>query len=147
MSNGEDEFPLRRPNRERWAGTIFAFLSTFLYGISNVAVRYLSDPDLVGSKIDYDWILFYKEIVGLSILLPWLILRWGQGRFRFCSKRLIFFVIVAAVICQLIGAHLQVLAYAVIGLVIAVPLIQSSTLLGVAILGHFILGDLLSRRR
>jgi drug/metabolite transporter (DMT)-like permease len=128
--------------RECWTGTLFAFLSTLSYAASNVAIRFLTDYDL-----DNDWILFYKESVGLFILIPWLVLRFFQGRYQFISKRLIFYTVFAAVICQLIGAHLQVLGYAVVGLVIAVPLIQSSTLLGVAVLGRYILGDPLSQRR
>lgn len=128
--------------RERWTGAIFSFLSTFCYAASNTTMRFLTDYNL-----DSDWILFYKELIGLFILVPWLFLRFFQGRFRFISKRLIFYVFFAAILCQLVGAHLQVLGYAVIGLVIAVPLIQSSTLLGVAILGRSFLGDPLSRRR
>ncbi|MDR2756752.1 MAG: DMT family transporter [Planctomycetaceae bacterium] len=127
---------------ERWIGTIFSFLSTLCYAVSNTIIRFLTDYNF-----DNDWILFYKESVGLFILIPWLMLRLFQGRFQFISKRLIFYVMFAAVFCQLIGAHLQVLGYAVIGLVIAVPLIQSSTLLGVAILGRYLLGDPLSQRR
>jgi drug/metabolite transporter (DMT)-like permease len=147
MANGDVLVPSRTPDRERWAGTIFAFLSTFLYGASNVAVRYLTDAELVGGDVEHSWILFYKEGIGLAILLPWLLFRWGQGRFQYCSKRLILYVIIAAIICQLIGAQLQVLGYAVIGLIIAVPLIQASALLGVALLGFFVFGDSLSRRR
>jgi len=139
--------PVKTADRERWTGTIFTFLATFLYGVSNVAIRYLADPNLIEAQIDYDWILFYKEVIGLAILLPWLILRWGQGRYRYCCKRLIIYIIIAAIICQLIGARLQVLGYAVIGLIVAVPLIQASVLLGVALLGYFIFGDLLSRKR
>ena len=130
------------PARERWTGTIFAFLSTFFFAISNVAVRYLA-----GEEIPLDWILFFKESVGLLLLLPWLCLRFGQGRFRHTSRRLMIYVLLAAVLCQLFGARLHVLGFAVIGLIIAVPLIQSSTLLGVAVLGHFVLGDSLSRWR
>ena len=139
--------PVKTADRERWTGTIFAFLSTFLYAVSNVAIRYLTDAEMVGGKVEHTWILFYKEIIGIAILLPWLLLRWGQGRFRYCSKRLILYIIIAAVICQLIGSQLQVLGYAVIGLIIAVPLIQASMLLGVALLGYFIFGEYLSRRR
>ena len=147
MSNEKLSVPSRRPDRERWAGTVFTFLSTFLYGISNVTVRYLTDRDLIGCDINYNWILFYKETIGFSILIPWLLFRWYQGRFQYSSKRLMCYVFIAAVFCQFIGARLQVLGYAVIGLIIAVPLIQSSVLLGVAILGHFVFGDSLSRRR
>jgi drug/metabolite transporter (DMT)-like permease len=141
MSNG-GAVPSKTTDRERWAGTIFAFLSTFLYGVSNVAIRYLTE-----CEVDYDSILFYKESIGLLLLTPWLLFRWGQGRFQYSSKRLAFYIFIAAILCQLIGARLQVLGYAVIGLIIAVPLIQSSVLFGVAILGYYIFGDPLSRRR
>ena len=147
MTNGDVSSPTRTPNRERWAGTIFAFLSTFFYGVSNVAIRYLTDSELVGGNVEYDWILFHKEAIGLTILFPWLCVRWGQGRFQYCSKRLMLYVVIASIFCQLIGSRLQVLGYAVIGLIIAVPVIQSSILLGVAVLGYFVFGESLSRRR
>jgi drug/metabolite transporter (DMT)-like permease len=128
--------------KERWIGTFFALLSTTFYGVSNVVMRYLAD-----CKTDIDWILCYKELIGFSLLIPWLLFRWYQGRLMYISKRLIFYVIIAAIICQLIGSHLQLLGYAVIGLIISVPLIQSATLLGVALLGYMILGEPLSLRR
>ena len=152
MANGEGAIPAvsvsaRTPDRERWIGTIFAFLSTLFYGVSNVAIRYLTDAELVGGKVEHEWILFHKETIGLLILLPWLFFRWRQGRFQYCSKRLVLYIIVAAVLCQLIGARLQILGYAVIGLIVAIPLIQASMLLGVAILGYFVFGDALSKKR
>ena len=142
MSNGVSSVPEKTANKERWTGTIFAFLSTAFFAVSNVAMRYMTEHG-VGN----DWILFYKETIGFSLLMPWLLLRWGQGRFQHTSKRLLFHVTIAAAFCQLVGARLHVLGFAVIGLIIAVPLIQSTTLLGVALLGHFVLGDSLSRRR
>ncbi|MDR1923765.1 MAG: DMT family transporter [Planctomycetaceae bacterium] len=128
--------------RERWSGVVFAFFSTFFYGASNVSMRLLTEYE-----VDYDWILFYKELFGFVVLLPWLLLRFFQGRFDRISRRLILFMAFAAIICELIGSHLQVIGYAMIGLIITVPLVQSSTLIGVAILGRYVLGDLLSRRR
>ena len=146
MPDGEPT-PVKSAGTERGTGVIFTFLSTFFYGVSNVAIRYMTVPDMVGGNIDYFWILFNKEVIGLSILLPWLFFRWMQGRFQYCSKKLVLFIILAAILCQLIGAPLQVRGYAVIGFVIAVPVIQSSILLGVALLGYFIFGDSLSRQR
>jgi drug/metabolite transporter (DMT)-like permease len=142
MMSGEQSTPTISPSQERRIGIVFAFLSTFFYGISNVAIRYLTDYN-----IDADWILFFKEFIGISLLIPWLFVRWLQGRFRYSSKGLALRVVIAAVVCQFIGAHLQVLGYAVIGLIISIPLIQSSTLLGVAVFGYFVFGDSLSRRR
>lgn len=143
MTHGGTHVSTRTPDTERWTGIVFSFLSTFLFAISNVSIRYLTQ----NGEIDHNWMLFYKETIGLSLLFPWLLLRWGQGRFRYTSFRLAFYIFIAAIFCQLIGARLQVLGYAVIGLIISVPLIQSSLLLAVALLGHFVLGDSLSRRR
>lgn len=130
------------PSRERWAGTILILLSTTFYGASNTIIRLLTEM-----KVDIDWILFFKETIGLSLLLPWLALRYGQGRYNWVSKRLLYYLVVAAVICQLFGAHLHVIGFALIGLVVTVPLVQSSTLLGTALLGRYYLGDPLSHRR
>ena len=142
MSNGVS-VPEKAADRERWTGTVFSFLSTLFYATSNVAMRFLTTQQ----GVDNDWILFFKETVGFTVLLPWFILRLCQGRFQFTSKRLILYIIVAAVLCQLIGARLHVLGFAVIGLVITVPLVQSSTLLGVALTGRFALGNPISRMR
>jgi drug/metabolite transporter (DMT)-like permease len=142
MSNGVSPVSSGTTGKERWTGTMFAFLSTCCYATSNVVVRYLTSQD-----VDQDWILFFKETIGFSVLIPWLLFRLGQGRFRYTSKRLIFTIVIAAVFCQLIGARLHVLGFAIVGLIIAVPLVQSSTLLGVALIGRFFFGDSLSRRR
>ena len=143
MTDEVASVPSRTPDTERWTGTVFTFLSTFLFAISHVSVRYLTNY----GEIDHNWMLFFKETVGLSILVPWLLLRWGQGRYRYTSFRLAFWIIIAAIFCQVVGARLQVLGFAVIGLIIAVPLIQSAMLLGIALLGRFVFGDSLSRRR
>jgi len=144
MTDEEPSVPVKAVDRERWTGIIFTFLSTFFYAISNVVVRFLAQPEY---GIDNSWILFYKEAIGVAILLPWLFLRFGQGRFRFISKRLVLLIVIAAIVCQLIGAPLHVWGFEVVGLIITVPLVQSATLLGVAIMGYFIFGDSLSRRR
>ena len=134
--------PSKTPDTERWTGTFFTFLATFFFATSHVAVRYLTELE-----IDVDWILFYKEIIGFSIIIPWLLLRWCQGRYRFTSRRLIIYLLLAAILCQLVGSRLQVFGFAIIGLIIVTPLLQSSMLLGIALLGRFFAGARLSRRR
>lgn len=140
--NPEPEQPARAGGRERWAGTVMILISTVCYGISNTTIRLLTEYD-----IDKDWILFFKEGTGLCVIFPWLVFRFFQGRHRLISKRQILYVAIAAVFCELIGARLHVLGFAVLGLVVAVPLVQSSTLLGTAFLGRYCLGDPISRRR
>ena len=130
------------PNRERWGGTVLILLSTSFYAVSNVVLRILTDL-----KIDADWFLCFKEMTGVLCLLPWIVFRLFQGRYRWISKRLLFYIVIASIFCQLIGARLHMLGFAVLGLVIAIPIIQSSTMIGTAYLGQYFLGDLLSQRR
>ncbi|MDR0870588.1 MAG: DMT family transporter [Planctomycetaceae bacterium] len=128
--------------RERWTGMVFAFISTMFYAVSNSMLRLLTQ-----SEVPNDWMLFYKELIGVSFLVPWLAFRFVQGRYRCVSRKLIFYGFIASILCELIGARLHVLGFAVIGLVVAVPIVQSSTLLGTAVLGKMFLGDPLSRNR
>jgi len=144
MSDRGQSVPVKAVDRERWAGIVFSFVSTFFYCISNIVIRYLAQPEL---GIEHTWILFNKELIGAAILLPWLFLRWGQGRFRYVSTRLVLLIVAAATVCQLIGAQLHVLGFAVIGLIITVPLIQSTMLLAAAIIGYFVFGNTISRWR
>lgn len=141
--------PSHTQTPESWSGTILICFSTTFYGISSVVQRLVSEMQIVGTqeKMPIDWILFYKELVGASVLVPWLLFRLFQGRHRHVSKRLLFFLVIAAIICQLIGARLHLYGIATIGLVIAIPLVQSSTLIGTALLGQVFLGDALSKSR
>ena len=134
--------PSDSPSRERWAGTVLILLSTSFYTASNFVLRLLTDL-----KVDIDWTLCVKETIGVACLLPWILFRLFQGRYHWVSKRLLLSIAVASVLCQLIGARLHVLGFAVLGLVITVPIVQSSTMLGTVYLGQYFLGDSLSQRR
>ena len=129
-------------SRERWAGTVLILLATSFYSVSNVVLRMLTDKG-----VDIDWFLCSKETIGVVCLTPWILFRFFQGRYRLVSKRLLVYIIVASVFCQFIGARLHMVAFSVLGLVIAVPIVQASTMLGTAYLGQYVLGDPLSRRR
>lgn len=130
------------PISERWSGIVMTLISTAFFCVSHTMLRLLTEY-----RIDNDWILFFKESIGLLLLLPWLALRFFQGRYRFTSKRLILLVAFAAILCEAIGARLHVLGFAVIGLLITIPLVQSSTLLGTAFFGKLFLGDPVSSKR
>ena len=130
------------PSGERWAGAVLILCSTAFYSASNVVLRMLTDL-----KVDNDWSLCAKELVGGVCLLPWILFRLFQGRYRWVSKQLLFYIVIASVICQLVGARWHLQGFAVLGLVVAVPIVQSSTMLGTACLGRYLLGEPLSRRR
>ena|GEM_PF-1549335 len=142
MSPNRDVHPVQTEDRERCIGTLFIFLSTLMFAVSNVAVRYLTDHDLC-----IYWMLFYKESIGLLILLPWILFRFIQGRYRYTPVSLILFVCLAGIVCQMIGSPLHLFGLAVIGLIITVPLIQSATILSVAVIGYLVFGSVISLRR
>lgn len=93
------------------------------------------------------WTLGVKESICFLAILPWAVFRLLQGRYRLQSKQLVLVIIFSAIICQVVGAQAHLSAYALVGLVIAVPVIQSGQLVGTATFGHFLLQDYVSRRK
>jgi len=111
-----------------------------LYTVSNASLRHLLDL-----QAPIDWCLTIKETVAVLLLAPWVLFRLLRRRYRFLSKRLFLILIVASLICQVIGSQNQLIAYALVGLVIAVPSLQACLLIATALIGKYSLGDAISR--
>ncbi len=109
------------------------------YCTSNTILR-----ELTVLRVDNDWSLFWKEFAGLCVLVPWLLLRCLQGRYRLLSKRLFLWLILGGTLCELVGARLQMYAYLTVGILISAPLIQAASMGGTAALGSLVLRDPLS---
>lgn len=124
-------------------GFLLACGSTFLYGISNIILRALCEYP----EVPNDWILFYKELFGLVIILPWVAYRLVEGRYARQSWRLIVYLIFAAILCQGVGARLQLWSLGVLGLVLALPLIQATGLITTAMSCVLLTHEKFSRRR
>jgi len=111
-----------------------------LYAVSNGSLRHLLDL-----QAPIDWCLAVKETVAVVLLAPWVLFRLVRRRYRFQSKRLFLILIVASLICQVIGSQNQLVAYALVGLVIAVPSLQACLLISTALIGKYYLNDSISR--
>ncbi len=122
-----------------WVSLIVCVVSTVFYCTSNIILR-----ELTALRVDYDWALTWKELLGLVALLPWLLFRQCQGRYRFVSKRLILWLFAGGFVCEMFGARLQMYAYMTVGILIAAPLIQAASMGGTAVLGTLCLRDPLS---
>lgn len=125
-----------------WPGLLCCLISMILYGCTNVTLRFLNDrADSVF------WIMFNKELVSVGLLAPWVLFRFFQGRYHFVSKRLVLYLVISGLICQIFGTQGQLLGYAIIGLVVATPLIQSSQLIAAAGIGKTFLHESVTLRK
>ena len=111
-----------------------------LYTVSNATLRQLGELE-----VPIDWCIGVKETYTVVAVMPWIVYRFFQGRYRFVSKRLILCIVVGAVVCEIIGAQNQLWAYATVGLIIASPAVSSSQLIGSAVIGLYALGDRITR--
>ena len=123
-----------------WTSTWVSLVSMLLYTVSNASLRHLMDL-----QAPIDWCLALKETIAVVLLAPWILFRLAHRRYRFQSKRLFLILIVASLICQVIGSQNQLLAYALVGLVIAVPSLQACQLISTALIGKYGLNDSISR--
>ena len=125
-----------------WTSTWVSLVSMLLYTVSNATLRHLGDLD-----VPIDWCLAVKEAIAVAVLAPWVIFRLVHRRYRFQSKRLLLILVIASLICEVIGAQNQLVAYALVGLVIAVPALQSCQLIATALIGNYYLNDKISRSK
>lgn len=125
----------------RW-GLLLCVSSTTFYCIANIILRGLAD-----APVPHTWTLFYKELIAFVFLAPWLVCRFLQGRYDHQSKRLLAYIVIGGIACQLVGARLQLWAFGVIGIILAMPIIQAFNLVSTAVLGTYIAGDHLSSRK
>ena len=123
-----------------WTSTWVSLVSMLLYTVSNASLRHLGDL-----QAPIEWSLAVKETVAVVLLAPWVLFRLVRRRYRFQSTRLFLILIVASLICQVIGSQHQLLAYALVGLVIAVPTLQACQLTATALIGKYALKDSISR--
>ncbi len=113
-----------------------------LYTVSNASLRHLENL-----HAPIDWCIAVKEAIAVVVLAPWILFRLSHGRYRFQSKSLFLLLIVASLICEVIGSQNQLLSYAFVGLVVAVPALQSSQLISTALIGSRVLGDKITRSK
>ena len=123
-----------------WTSTWVSLVSMLLYTVANASLRHLGDL-----QAPIDWCLAVKETIAVVLLAPWVLYRLVHRRYRFQSKQLFLILVVASLICQVIGAQNHLLAYALVGLVIAVPTLQAAQLIATALIGKYGLNDPISR--
>jgi drug/metabolite transporter (DMT)-like permease len=122
-------------------GILLCLASTCLYSFSNVCLRQLGE---VG--VDYRWSIFIKECVCIGTLTP-LILYWViRRRYQWPALKWVVYILFGGFCCQYVGARLHLHAFAVIGLLVSVPLVQASTMIFSAGIGRGFIGERISGR-
>lgn len=121
-------------------GFLLCITAELFYVVSNSLLRWMTEFHEVSS----DWTLMIKETVTVSAVAPVMIFFLLRGQYRFPSWKTLCFLLTGAVFCELIGARFHLWSYAVVGIVLTMPLIQIFTLLGVAGLGRVSLGEKMS---
>ena len=126
-----------------WAvrkGILLCLAGTCLYSFSNVCLRQL------GIDTDQRWTIFMKECVTVGCLTP-LIFYWAVRRqYQWPALKWVACITIGGLICESIGARLHLHAFAVIGLLVSVPLVQAATMIFSAGVGRGFLGERISGR-
>ena len=121
-------------------GFLYCFIADLLYSLSFFFVRCLTDH----RELSTDWTLFVKESITVLIVAPIILFLTIRGKYHFPAWRIIGWTLLAGFFCEFFGARLNLWAYAMLGLVLAIPLIQTFTLLGTLFFGSIFLREKIS---
>lgn len=97
------------------------------------------------SRVSPDWTIVVKESVTVFATLLVIISLVVARRYRFPSFKMIVAMIIGSFFCQFVGARYHLWAFALIGMVLTVPLIQCVMILGVTSLSIPFLGERMTR--
>ncbi len=118
-------------------GFFYCFAADLLYSLSFFFVRCLTDHHELSS----DWTLFIKESVTVLIVGPIIVFLTLRRKYRFPGWKTFGWLLLAGFFCEFFGARLNLWAYAMLGLVLAIPLIQTFMLLETLLLGSILLRE------
>lgn len=125
----------------RRRGFYYCLGSSLCYTLTFFLVRCLAE------RVNPDWILCVRESVGVLIALPVVLFLTIRRKFVWPSLKVIAALLLAGFFCEFLGARLRIWSYAVLGLVLANPLIQISTILETLLLGAILLRERVSFKK
>ena len=124
-------------------GFILCILANIFYSLTFFLLRCLTN----NQELNSDWTLFVKESVTVLTTLPFIVIPAIRGRYPFPSLKTIGWLMLSGFFCEFFGARLNLWAYAMLGLVLAIPLIQIFTLLSTLLLGAVCLRERITRKK
>ena len=102
---------------------------------------------LLAERANPDWIFCVKESVAVLTTLSIILILTAQRKFSWPSPRVIALVLIAGFFNEFFGGRLRIWAFAALGLVLANPLIQISTILTTLLLGAAFLREKISAKK
>ena len=119
-------------------GVAFVIASATLYTACNVCLRYLVDCDPI-------WVQCVKEVAIPVLIGPWLLVRAARRQRVFPPWRVTGIILLGALATQIVGNPLFQWSLGIVGISLAVPLVQGTIIVGSAILSRVFLGEVISR--
>jgi drug/metabolite transporter, DME family len=124
-----------------WLGTSCCLLSAVFYSAANIFLRQLAELEA-----DPAWVICLKETTAVLIVGPWLLWQLSRGVRPTCNPRALRLLILTALAVQLIGNLGIQWAFGIVGLIISLPIVFSTLLIGSALMGVILLHESLSTR-
>ena len=122
-------------------GVLLCLISTTLFSFSNVFLRQLGELG-----VSHSWTICVKEIFTISCLVPVILIMAVRGRYQWPKWKWISTILIGGFVCEYVGARLHLNAFAVLGLVVSIPLLQASNMVFAALLGRGVLGERVGHR-
>ena len=101
----------------------------------------------LAGRISPDWTLYVKESITVIATLPIILVLAIRRKYPWPPLATIGLILVAGFFCEFLGARLRIWSYAVLGLVLANPIIQISTILETMLLGAVFLRESISPKK
>lgn len=122
-------------------GFLYSAMGDLAYSFSYLFIRFLTGIH----ELNTDWTLFIRESVTVACVLPMILIPLCHGRYRFPPVKQATYIIIGGFFGQFLGSRSFLWAYAALGIVLAMPLLQSSVIFSTHLIGMAVLKEKITR--
>lgn len=122
-------------------GLLLCLSGELFYFVANLLLRWMTEYETVSS----DWTLMVKESVTTFAVLPIVIYLCVKKKYFFPAWKIIFLIFLTAFICQYFSSRAYLWAFALLGVVLAMPLHVTFQILGSNLFGAVLIKERFTR--
>ncbi len=122
-------------------GFLLCVIAETFYFFANFLIRCMTDYQ----EISPDWTLMVKELVTVSFILPIILWYVIRKKYYFPGWKIIGCILIAAFICEFVSSRAFFRSYAILGVVLAMPLYVTFQILGSNFFATTLIGEKITK--
>ena len=122
-------------------GFLLCLTGELFYFGANYLLRWMSEY----REVSPDWTITIKESVTVCAVLPFILVMAMRGKYQFPARKIILMILFTGFICEFISSRAYLWSFALLGVVLAMPLYVTFQIFGSHFFSSVMIGEKITR--